>query len=281
MPKARPPHDRIQNLLDFPPPETVQGMRRFLGMINFYRRFIPQAARFQAPLITAIVATNGKGAKPFPWSPELLGQFDACKKSLCDATLLQHPIADAALGLFTDASSVHIGACLHKQDKGEWVPLAFFSKKLTPPQSQWPAYYRELLAVGRATVRLITERYVWPSVNKDCKEWARTCEACQRANVSRHNSAPLGDFNLPPGRCRHVHIDIIGPLTTCDGYRYCLTAIDRVTRWPEVWPMRTITADEVVETFTREWVSSFGVPSIITTDQGTQFESDLFRRLMQ
>lgn len=38
---TRPPQERIQSLLDFPPPKTVQGMRRFLGMLNYYRRFVP------------------------------------------------------------------------------------------------------------------------------------------------------------------------------------------------------------------------------------------------
>lgn len=45
--------------------------------------------------------------------------------------------------------------------------------------------------------------------------------------------------------------------------------------------MRSITAEEVADTLIREWTSRFGVPAIITTDQGTQFESDLFRRLTQ
>lgn len=134
---------------------------------------------------------------------------------------------------------------------------------------------------ARATTRLLTARFVWPSIRKDCRQWARSCVACQRSKISRHNSAPLGTFQQPSGRFTHVHVDIIGPMPVCDGFRYCLTAIDRVSRWPEVWPMQSITAEEVADTFTKQWISRFGVPSVITTDQGAQFESDLFRRLLQ
>lgn len=146
---TRPPEDRIQALRDFPPPKTVQGMRRFLGMVNFYRRFLPDAAKFQAPLIDAVAAIQGKGAKPFTWTPALEEAFEACKNSLTSATLLSHPDCSASLGLFTDASSTHIGACLqqHHSDNEDWQPLAYFSKKLNPKQIDWPAYYRELLAV--------------------------------------------------------------------------------------------------------------------------------------
>lgn len=92
---------------------------------------------------------------------------------------------------------------------------------------------------------------------------------------------PLGHFSNPSARFRHVHLDIIGPLSPCGPYRYCLTAIDRFTRWPEVWPMSSISAEEVADTFIAGWVARFGVPAIVTTDQGRQFESHLFQRLME
>ncbi|KAG7307845.1 hypothetical protein JYU34_006448 [Plutella xylostella] len=428
---TRPPEDRIQALADFPPPKSVQGMRRFLGMLNYYRRFLPNAAKYQAPLIDAVAATNSKGAKPFPWTPDLERCFDECKASLTTATTLTHPDAEATLGLFTDASSTHIGACLQqrKSEDDDWMPLAYYSKKLSAKQAEWPAYYRELLGVYesvqhfrhileaqhatiytdhkpliyafiqrreklppsqlnqlsfisqfttdirhikgednvvadamsrvealsleddyhslaisqdsdpelakllaspsslkltkvsipgtnvilwcdnttsrprpyltpsfrrpafdrlhnlshpsmRESVRLVSDRFVWPLMKKDCKEWARTCLQCQRSKVNRHVSSPLGRFDQPSQRFRHVHIDIIGPLPHSDNFTYCLTAVDRYSRWPEVWPMSSITAEEVSSTLLTGWIARYGIPTTITTDQGRQFESDLFKRLM-
>ena len=88
------------------------------------------------------------------------------------------------------------------------------------------------------TAKLISQRYVWPGVQKDCRTWARACHSCQRSKISRHITTPLGNFALPTSRFQHVHIDIVGPLPTSDGFRYCLTAVDRFTRWPEAIPMQ-------------------------------------------
>ena len=57
--------------------------------------------------------------------------------------------------------------------------------------------------------------------------------------------------------------------------------VDRFTRWPEVVPMVDSTAETVAHAFITAWVSRFGVPTLITTDQGRQFESSLWSQLMQ
>lgn len=144
---TRPPPERIEALKNFPLPRTVQGLRRFLGMVNFYRQFLPNAAELQAPLIAVLTDSKLKSAKPVPWTPELELAFNKCKESLSRATLLAHPSYNAILGLFTDASTLQVGSCLQQRINGNWEPLAFFIKKLTAKQTQWPAYYRELLAV--------------------------------------------------------------------------------------------------------------------------------------
>ena len=57
---TKPPGDKIKAILEFKEPETIQKLRRFLGMINFYRRFIPAAATIQAPLTRFLGGPNAK-----------------------------------------------------------------------------------------------------------------------------------------------------------------------------------------------------------------------------
>ncbi|GFX67302.1 uncharacterized protein TNCV_4657731 [Trichonephila clavipes] len=84
---------------------------------------------------------------------------------------------------------------------------------------------------SHATARLISTRFVWPRVQSDCRAWARACLHCQLSKITRHNSSPLQTFVATSLRFQYVHIYIIGPLPPAKSYRYCLTAINRFSRW--------------------------------------------------
>lgn len=422
-----PMESKVEKIINFPKPATVSDMRKFLAMLNFYRRFIPNAADIQIPLNAYLQGAKKKDKRPIVWTDEAEKAFEKCKLQLSQATLLSHPVSQATLALKVDASDFAVGGVVEQLIDESWQPLAFFSKKLSPAQSKYSAYDRELLAaylsikhfnymlegrsfilftdhkplcfafkqksessnkrrfryldfVGQYTTdirhisgrdnvvadtlsriselsalnyeqisqlqndddelktlldsntslifkrmqlpnstgfiycdvstnkvrpyiplplrrtvfdfihglshpgqkvtrKLISERFVWPSMNRDIAQWSKSCSSCQSAKITRHTKSPVSKFQLPSRRFSDIHVDIVGPLPQSEGFRYILTIIDRFTRWPEAIPMEDITSSTVCRKFYEGWVARFGCPDNICTDRGAQFTSSMFRDL--
>ena len=129
------------------------------------------------------------------------------------------------------------------------------------------------------TRQSMTDKFVWPSIKEDVSKWARECQHCQLAKITRHTVPQIGDFPVPPRRFDHINLDIVGPLPASNGFRYLLTAVDRFTRWPVAIPMTDITSESVIDAFSHGWVATFGIPSTITTDRGSQFGSAIWKQL--
>jgi hypothetical protein len=140
---AEPLQQKVAAIADFQRPQDAKGMQRFLGMINFYRRFIRGAAGILRPLTDAL---RGKPRGRVIWTAAMGAAFQATKDALCAASRLAHPDPEAEVNLVTDASNSAVGAVLQQWVAAGWQPLAFFSKKLDSAQLNYSAFDRELLA---------------------------------------------------------------------------------------------------------------------------------------
>jgi hypothetical protein len=134
---------KVQAVQDFARPTTVKGLQQFLGMVNYYHRFIPAAAAMMQPLYAA---TSGQ-SKLLNWTPEMDTAFQRTKVALAEATMLTHPRTDVPVALTADASDLAVGAVLEQFVDGSWQPMAFYSRQLRPPERKYSAFDRELLAL--------------------------------------------------------------------------------------------------------------------------------------
>nr|VZI05896.1 unnamed protein product [Spirometra erinaceieuropaei] len=143
LPSLRPLSSKVEAIRDFPPPTSKRQLQRFLGMVNFYRRFLPNCADLMLPLTNLLSGPKG----PLELRGHAVTAFERLKTSLADATLLTHPAPEAPLSLMVDASTVAVGAVLQQHINNSTRPLAFFSKKLSPAETRYSTFGRELLAI--------------------------------------------------------------------------------------------------------------------------------------
>jgi len=144
---TQPLSTKVEVIKNFRKPATIKQLRQFLGMINFYRRFIPGAAREQAILNDMLRGPKIKSKTKIDWSTEQELAFKECKDSLGRATELAHSNPKAELILTTNASDTAIGAVIEQIEQKGAQPLAFLSKKINPAQQKYSPYDRELLAI--------------------------------------------------------------------------------------------------------------------------------------
>ena len=137
--------EKVDGILSWPEPKNVKDIRKFLGLANYYRRFIKNFAQVARPMN---VLTR-KDVKQ-QWEEEQQKAFDELKRIFTTKPVLAAPDLDKEFRVEADASNYTIGGVLSMKGSDElWRLVAFISKSLSDTERNYKIYNKEISAVVR------------------------------------------------------------------------------------------------------------------------------------
>ena len=138
-----PTEDKIAAIKDAPTPRDVSQLRSFLGILNYYNKFLPNLSTTLKPLHSLLC----KEAR-WSWQKEHEKAFQCAKNALQADSLLVHYDSSKPLVLACDASQYGLGAVLsHIMDDGQERPIAYVSRTLNPAEKKYSQLEKEGLAI--------------------------------------------------------------------------------------------------------------------------------------
>ena len=134
---------KVEAVTSYPQPTDVKELRGFLGLANYYRRFVQGFASIAQPLYKL----TRKNARGFNWTSQCQQAFDQLKKLLVNPPILAYPQFDLPFVVHTDASDHAIGGVLSQVQDGKERVIAYWSRQLNKAQRNYSTIEREALAV--------------------------------------------------------------------------------------------------------------------------------------
>lgn len=142
----KPNPDKISAIQNYPIPKTPKEIKQFLGLVGYYRKFIPDFARLTKPLTHCL-----KKGNKITMNPQYVESFEKCKTLLTNDPILKYPDFSKEFILTTDASNVAIGAILSQGPIGSDKPVCYASRTLNDSEVNYSTIEKELLAIVWAT----------------------------------------------------------------------------------------------------------------------------------
>ena len=211
-----------------------------------------------------------------------------------------------------DSEIICLGRQALDEKEAAIVPCCYFQKegilmrKWQPPEApashDWNVVYqvvipkkhrRDILSLAhdspmaghlgiKKTYRKVLDHFYWPGTQKDVKAFCRTCHTCQMVGKpnQRPPAAPLKPIPVSTEPFSHVLIDCVGPLPkTKEENQYLLTIMCSSTCFLEAIPLRNIKAPKIAKALIK-FLTLFGLPKSVPSDQGSNFMSHLFQDVM-
>lgn len=134
---------KVEAIMNAPAPENVQQLRSFLGLVNYYGKFIPNLASKLHPL-NALLSAH----KKWKWSDECMRAFKDVKEHIVSAGVLTHYNPQFPITLAADASAYGVGAVIsHVLPDGTEHPIAFAARTLTTSERNYAQIEKEALSL--------------------------------------------------------------------------------------------------------------------------------------
>lgn len=157
---------KVEAIMKAPAPTNVSEVQSFLGLINYYRKFIPFMADTCAPLYT-LLKKNTK----FVWGKEAQEAFENVKEKMASSSVLAHFDPNVKVKLTVDASPKGVAAVLsHVYQNGKERPISYASRKLNQAEQNYAQISREALAIVFGVKKyhhyLFGRRFILVSDNK-------------------------------------------------------------------------------------------------------------------
>ena len=139
--KVMPKSQNVEAIQNFPVPQSIKGVKQFLGITGYYRKFVPCYSDIASPL------TELLKCKKFKWNDECNVAFEILKSILSSYPILRSPDYEKDFKLMVDASDLGIGAVLLQSDDGVDHAVSYFSRKINPAQRKYSTIEKETMAL--------------------------------------------------------------------------------------------------------------------------------------
>ncbi|KAJ0629961.1 putative nucleotidyltransferase, Ribonuclease H [Helianthus annuus] len=297
---------KVKAIQAWEPPTKVPELRSFLGLVNYYRRFIRGYSAKAAPL-TDLLKKN----KAWDWDQRCQEAFEELKKAVMSEPVLALPDVSKPFELHTDASDFAIGGVLMQ----EGHPIAFESRKLNDTEKKYTVQEKEMTAIVhclrtwrhyllgsrrsvmkechdskwaghpgiKRTLALIGGMFYWPRMADDVEAYVHTCLVCQQDKIEqRHPGGLLEPLPIPNGPWESISMDFITCLPKSEGSGSIIVVVDRFSKYGTFIPAPAdVTAAETARLFFKHVVKYWGIPQTIVSDRDPRFTGRFWSELFK
>ncbi|XP_037906145.1 uncharacterized protein K02A2.6-like [Hermetia illucens] len=260
-----PVEDKLIAIKNAAIPTNKRELRSFLGLVNFYEKFIPNLHGACSELHT-LTGTKSQ----WRWSIKEL-------RKQTKHNLILRRVIELIERHWPDTKCIN-NELKPYYDKREELSyengILMWQGRIIVPDNLQEVTLRHLHRghPGIGSMRALARYYVWwPNIDKDVEHTVKSCMACQRQRP-KQSELPIYFWSLPEHCWQRLHVDFAGPFQG----KMWIVLVDALLKWVEADVLYAATTRTLCE-FLEEKFITFGYPEIIVSDNGSQFTSEEFR----